>query len=272
MRAASENSLKAGLKVLQQVMHQGDIDAMAVAENLYGLSDLARTSNAVRHGLTDPGRTIDDKRQLAHDLLTGGVESQTIDIVQELAAGHWSHPNDIGEAFESLGNEAVFAAAERENKLPEVEAELFAVNSFLGEHRELRIGLSDLGVGSAHDRAHFAARLFGDAINPFTTRLVRRAVRLSVHGRLKSQLRDLTQQAANRRGLLFAKVTSAKPLDARHVERLKGILEKKYGRRITLNMSVDPELIGGVRVRVGDQAINATVKSSLARARRDLER
>lgn len=272
MRAASENSMKAGLKVLLEVMHRDDIDAMEIAENLFGLSDLARKSNSVRHNLTDPGRSAEDKRQLAENLLSGGVEPQTIEVVKALVTGSWSAPQDIGEALEVLGNEAVFSAAERNNKLAEVEKQLFAVNGFLGEHRDLRIGLSDLGVGTAHDRAHFAADLFGDAINVYTKRLVRRAVRLSVHGRLQGRIRNLTVEAAQRQGELFAHVTSAQPLQDQQLQRLKELLEKRYNAAITLNASVDPDLIGGLHVKVDDQAINASIKSNLVQARREIQR
>lgn len=270
MRAASENSFKAGLEVLLNVMRHDDVDAMAIAENLYGFSDVLRRSTHVPNALTDPGRPAEDKRQLAHDLLEGGVEPGTIEVVSELAAGRWSSPDDLEVAVEKLGNEAVFIAAQRENALEQVEAELFAVHNFLADHRELRINLSDLGVGSAHDRAHFAARLFGDSINKFTSRLVRRSVRLSIHGRLLSLLRELTVQAANRRGCMFARVTSAKPMKPEQLERLQKILEDRYKQPIALNARVDPEILGGLQIQVGDDGINATVSSNLAKAKREL--
>ncbi|MDI9587392.1 MAG: F0F1 ATP synthase subunit delta [Gleimia sp.] len=272
MRAASENSFQAGLEVLLQAMRHDDVNAMAVAENLYGFSDVLRDSARLSHALTDPGRSVEDKRQLAHDLLVGGVESQTIDVVQELASGRWSDPHDLDTAVETLGNEAVFIAAEREGKLKQVEEELFAVHNFLAENRDLRVNLSDLGVGSAHDRAHFAARFFGDSISPFTSRLVRRSVRLSIHGRLLSSLRELTHQAATRQGRLFARVTSAKPLTDQQLERLEKILETRYKQPIALNATVDPEILGGLHVQVGNDGINATVSSNLAKAKRELVR
>ncbi|MDO5048779.1 MAG: F0F1 ATP synthase subunit delta [Actinomycetaceae bacterium] len=272
MRAASENSFKAGLEVLLQAMRHDDVNAMAIAENLYGFSDVLRDSARLNHALTDPGRPVEDKRQLAQDLLAGGVEPETIGVVQELAGGRWSTPSDLEQAVENLGNEAVFIAAEREGALEQVEEQLFAVTNFLSENRELRINLSDLGVGSAHDRAHFAARFFGDSLNRFTSRLLRRSVRLSIHGRLLSMLRELTRMAANRRGRLFARVTSAQPMTDQQLERLQRILETRYQKPIALNVVVDPEILGGVHVQVGNDGINATVSSNLAKAKRELVR
>ncbi|EPD30750.1 F0F1 ATP synthase subunit delta [Gleimia europaea] len=271
MRAASENSYQAGLRVLTDAL-RSDADAMAVAENLYGISDLLRESGRVAHALTDPGRTEADKRQLAHDLLANGVEPQTIEIMQTLASNRWSSYRDLEVAAEQLGNEAVFSAAEDAGQLKQVEEELFAVHNFLADNREFRINLSDLGVGSAHDRAHFAARFFGDALTPYSSRLLRRQVRLSIHGRLLSLIREITHQAASRRGCLFATVTSASPLSQIQIERLQKILEARYQSAVAVNTEVDPSLLGGLHIEVDGDGINATVKSNLAKAKRELVR
>lgn len=269
MRAASENGYQAGLEVLLDAL-RADADAMAVAENLFGVSDVLRESVRLPLSLTDPGRSVDEKRQLVHEFLEGGVQPQTVQVLQALVSHRWSAAEDLAVAIERLGNEAVFVAADRDGKLKEVEEELFAVHNFLVEQRDLRINLSDLGVGTAHDRAHFAARFFEGAINAYTSRLVRRSVRLSVHGRLLSYIRDLTEQAAKRRGRLFARVATASPLTDAQVERLQTILENKYKKPIALNVVVEPELLGGIHIQVDGDGINATVSANLAKAKREL--
>lgn len=270
MRAASENSLKAASAVLNQLLSDSDVDNMRVAEDLFGLADLTQDSSAVRNGLTDPGRSSEDKATLTRNLLGAHVATQTVPVVETLSAGSWSNPNDLIEALESLGTEAVFLAAEKTNQLAEVESQLFSVNTFLAEQRELRIGLSDLGVGTAHERAHFAARLFGDQLNPYTSRLVRRAVRLSVHGRLLSRLRYLSELASVRRQQVPAVVTVAQPLTEIQRERLISNLEKRVKKQVVLHEVVDASVLGGIHILVGNQAINATVSSNLEQAKRSL--
>ncbi|EEH63861.1 ATP synthase F1, delta subunit [Gleimia coleocanis DSM 15436] len=270
MRAASEKSLKAASAVLNRLLSETDADVMTVAENLFGLSDLSQDNSSVRNALTDPGRSSDDKRTLTRNLLGDNVLPQTVSVVEELASGNWSSPEDLNEAFETLGTEAVFIAAEKAGKLADVEEELFRVNTFLADQRELRIGLSDLGVGSPHDRAHFAARLFGEALNVYTTRLVRRAVRLSVHGRLLSRLRYLSDLASQRRQQVPAVVTVAQPLTEVQRQRLLANLEKRTGKNVILHEVVEPEVLGGFHILVGNQAINATVSSNLEQAKRAL--
>ncbi|MCS4484097.1 F0F1 ATP synthase subunit delta [Gleimia sp. 6138-11-ORH1] len=270
MRAASEKTLKAATAVLNQQMLGTDADMMTVAENLFGLSDLTRDTAAVRNALTDPGRSSADKRNLTRSLLDSKVAAQTLPIVEELASGTWSHPMDLVEALETLGTEAVFTAAEKEAKLAEVEEQLFRVNTFLAEQRDLRIGLSDLGVGGPHERAHFAARFFADHLNQYSSRLVRRAVRLSIHGRLLSRLRHLSEMASQRRNQVPAVVTVAQPLQEQQRQRLVANLEKRLNQKVLLHEVIDPEILGGIHILVGNQAINATVSSNLEQAKRAL--
>ena len=64
--------------------------------------------------------------------------------------------------------------------------------------------------------------------------------------------------------VLHAKITSAQALtDAQRAE-IVSSLERQYGRRIEAEVEVDPELLGGARVQVGDQVIHASVRDALA--------
>lgn len=61
-----------------------------------------------------------------------------------------------------------------------------------------------------------------------------------------------------------ARITSAQPLtDAQRAE-IVGSLERRYGKKVEAELDVDPELLGGARVQVGDQVINASVRDALA--------
>ncbi|GAA5167186.1 F0F1 ATP synthase subunit delta [Viridibacterium curvum] len=65
-------------------------------------------------------------------------------------------------------------------------------------------------------------------------------------------------------GVCDALVTSAFPLDAAAQSRLIGDLEARFGSRLNVSVAIDPELIGGVRIAVGDQVIDASVRGKLA--------
>ena len=84
------------------------------------------------------------------------------------------------------------------------------------------------------------------------------AVMLGMLGRL----------AARRRQLLVALVEVATPMDTPQTERLTALLARAYGRQVHLNVSVNPELVGGVRVQIGADVVDSTVLARLEDARR----
>jgi len=60
-----------------------------------------------------------------------------------------------------------------------------------------------------------------------------------------------------------ARITSAQPLTDQQRSDIVGALEKRYGKKVEAEMDVDPELLGGARVQVGDQVIHASVRDAL---------
>jgi len=64
-------------------------------------------------------------------------------------------------------------------------------------------------------------------------------------------------------GILEAKIASALPVDANQLAELVARLEAKYRRKVSAEVEVDPRLIGGVRIVIGDKVIDATVRGRL---------
>jgi F0F1-type ATP synthase delta subunit len=73
--------------------------------------------------------------------------------------------------------------------------------------------------------------------------------------------------SAERRGRLLAEVTVAEPMTAEQETRLRGVLSRLYRREVEVQVDVDPTVLGGVRVLVGDDIIDGTVTRRLAEAR-----
>ncbi len=65
-------------------------------------------------------------------------------------------------------------------------------------------------------------------------------------------------------GRVRAAVTSAKPLDATAQGEIQRALERRTGKKVIMNTSVDPELIGGVVARVGDLVLDGSLRTRLA--------
>jgi len=80
---------------------------------------------------------------------------------------------------------------------------------------------------------------------------------------LPAMINQFKALAAADRGEVHAEVTSAQPLSKAHQDSLAGALKKKIGKEVTLEQHVDPDLIGGLIVKVGSQMIDSSLKSKL---------
>lgn len=110
--------------------------------------------------------------------------------------------------------------------------------------------------------------LLGGKARPTTERIVTRLVTQPRGRSLEAGLESLSKLAADRRDRVVAVVTSAVPLSDRQKQRLGAALAKIYGRQMHLSLDVDPEVLGGIVVRVGDEVINGTIAERLDEATR----
>lgn len=108
------------------------------------------------------------------------------------------------------------------------------------------------------------ASLVGDAMFAQSQNLVRVLIenrRLSLVPEIRDHFEDLKNE---REGVVEAQITSAFPLEGASLATLVADLEKRFKRRIQPIVTVDPGLIGGVCVQVGDEVIDGSVRGKLA--------
>jgi F-type H+-transporting ATPase subunit delta len=80
----------------------------------------------------------------------------------------------------------------------------------------------------------------------------------------------LAEVAVARRGEVVAHVSAATELSDAQQERLTQVLSRIYGHPVTVQMQIDPELLGGLAISVGDEIIDGTLSSRLAAAQTQL--
>jgi len=85
--------------------------------------------------------------------------------------------------------------------------------------------------------------------------------RLSVLPEIASQFEGLRNEFE---GVVDAQISSAFPLSGAQVDDIVATLRGKYGRQVKATVTIDPELIGGVSIRVGDEVMDASVRGKLA--------
>jgi F-type H+-transporting ATPase subunit delta len=135
--------------------------------------------------------------------------------------------------------------------------------------RGLSAALSD-STADVSRRVTLARDLLEGKARPVTVRLAELAVRGFGGRRFDAALTRLVELAASRRDREVAYVTTAVALTDDEEQRLAARLAELYGRQISLQVQVDPSVIGGVRVQVGSDLYDGTVASRLTQARKAL--
>jgi F-type H+-transporting ATPase subunit delta len=268
MQGASRESLAAARETLGTLIRSGDTDLSALGDGLFQLTALLDREHGLRRALTDPARSGDDRAGLAR-AVGDRAGSAALDVFVWAVRARWSAPRDLADAVELLAVEAQVAAAERAGRLDEVEDELFRISRVVAGSTELRVALADRSA-PIESRAALIEGLLGGRVADETSRLVRQAV-VAPRGRTFDRiLEEYSQVAADRRSRLVATVIATVPLTEEQRSRLGSALARIYGHDVHLNVEIDPDIVGGIRVEIGDEEIDGTVVSRLDDARRRL--
>lgn len=267
MRATSEASLASARERFTPVLDAAGDGAREIGEQIFSVVDALDGSTSLRRALTDPTRSGEAKAQLASTLLGTQVHADVVDLVAGLARARWSSDADLAEALEELGTTAVLVAAESRGELLRVEDDLFRLGRILSNERDLRVALASTDV-SAERRTALADQLLNGQVAPESQVLVRRTVGALRQRSVTTRLAHVAELAAARRKRVVASVLVASPITTAQVERLTATLSRIYSTEVHVNVGVDPSIVGGMRIQVGAEVVDATVLSKLAEARR----
>jgi F-type H+-transporting ATPase subunit delta len=268
MRGASRASLAAARERLASAVGEpGTADGLS--DELFSVVGLLDSQPVLRRALTDTTRRPADRAGLVRALLEGKVSRPALHLAGGLVAARWSVPRDLTDATEELAVLAAAAAADEAGHLDDVEDELFRFSRVVSGSPELRAALTSLQAPASAKRQLLGALLDGK-VTRSSLRLITAAV---VHPRgrnLEVCLADYARLAAEWRDRLIAIVRVAIPLGADERERLAAALSAAFGRGVHLDILIDPGVLGGMSVRIGDEFIDGSVASRLAALRRQL--
>ncbi|MGD0742914.1 MAG: ATP synthase F1 subunit delta [Acidimicrobiales bacterium] len=151
-------------------------------------------------------------------------------------------------------------------QVDEVEDELFAIARLLDANRKLRQTLADANLPLA-GRVAVVDDLLGPVCRPATVRLVRYALRAGRLRDIVGTIDWLVGLAAEERGRRIASVRGAVALRASERRQLAAALSRIVEREVEVRDVVDPAVIGGILVSVGDLVIDGTVRLRVERLR-----
>ena len=244
-------------------------ELLSLADELFAVGRLLDGELTLRRALSDPAGRPEDRAALAQRLFASKLSGTALDVVQTVARLRWSHPIDMADAFAALATEASLDAAAARGELDGVEDELFRFGRIIGGDRELGRILSDRKASAEGKRA-LLDRLLSGRVSPVTEQLLRNVLTGPHAGTAENAVERLSEVASRRRGQSIARVTTAVALTADQEQRLADVLRRIYGRTVGLQITVDPSVLGGLIVQVGDEVIDGSIAHRLEAAERRL--
>jgi F-type H+-transporting ATPase subunit delta len=248
---------------------RADAGFASVPGDLLGVAGVLGQEKSLRQALADAGQPAGARAGIVSSLFADKVSATALAVLTDAVATRWSSDGDLVDAVETLAAQAAFALAEDDGSLDRVEDELFAFSRAVDSSPELQLALTN-PASSSESKAALVRDLVAGSATSTTTELLAHAAAHLRGRRPAAAVEELARLASEQRRQVLAEVRAAVELSADQRTRLAAALSTLQGRQVRLNVIVDPEVVGGIVVRVGDDVIDGSVASRLEQARRAL--
>jgi F-type H+-transporting ATPase subunit delta len=238
-----------------------------LSSELFSVAALLVGELQLRTTLADSGQPSAVREGLVREIFGGRVSDLTVEVLVMVVERRWSTDLDLVLSLELLADQAAFTVAEADGTLDATEEELFRFGRAVDSSPDLQMALTAPSQSAATKAAIVRDLLAGRATSA-TDQILQYAVG-HLHGRrIDAVVDDLCDLAARQRERVVAEVRVAAPLDEDQALRLAHILTRLKGRTVRLNVAVDPSVLGGAHVKIGDEVIDGTIATRLEQARR----
>jgi F-type H+-transporting ATPase subunit delta len=270
LRATSRASLDAVVARFDELTSNVAADGLtAVASDLTSFAKLLRSEAVLAKHFSEPADAGDGKAGLAETLLSGKVSDTALEVVKTAVSQRWSSEADLVFAVRHVARLALLVRAERNNETGEVEDELFRFGRVLDSESQLNLLLSD-HTSPAEGRIGLLDGVLGETANPTTEALLNQTIELLAGERADVAARELAELAVARRGEVVAHVTAAAGFSDGQRTRLTEVLTRIYGHPVSLQLHLDPDVLGGLKIAVGEEVIDGSLSSRLTAAQTQL--
>ncbi len=268
LRAASRDALAAVVSEFDSVAGRlKEPGLTTLADELASVASLLVSQPMLTKHLAHPSDDSSPKVRMVESLLSGKVDDHTLALVRTAVSQRWSDEANLVDAIEHIARLALLKRAEISDEVDEVEEQLFRFGRLLDEQPRLTALLSDYTAPVEGRIALLDKVIDSSNVNGTAAELLRQTVRLLRGERADEAVIDLAELAVARRGEIVAHVQAAAELSDAQRTRLTEVLSRIYGHPVGVQLNVDPELLGGLSIAVGDEVIDGSIASRLAAAK-----
>ena len=246
-------------------------DAWRIGNELFTITKVLDDSIQLERALTDPSRPVADKVAVLKELLGDNAHPMTMEIMTDLVSRRWSRARDIANAVEDFGVDAMMYYADATDATLQVSIELSELHSALLNLPVVRAKLYDYQATSEARVKLFREVFSGKTLNKVTMRLADHATCNLRRRRYLETIQWLINKFSRHMGESMVTVTTATPLKKEQIKRLVEVYSAKVGRQVHINSVVDPTVLGGMRIQVGDEVTDNTVVAQLQNLHRKVQ-
>ena len=246
-------------------------DAWRIGNELFTITKVLDDSIQLERALTDPSRPVADKVAVLKELLGDNAHPMTMEIMTDLVSRRWSRARDIANAVEDFGVDAMMYYADATDATLQVSIELSELHSALLNLPVVRAKLYDYQATSEARVKLFREVSSGKTLNKVTMRLAEHATCNLRRRRYLETIQWLINKFSRHMGESMVTVTTATPLKKEQIKRLVEVYSAKVGRQVHINSVVDPTVLGGMRIQVGDEVTDNTVVAQLQNLHRKVQ-
>lgn len=249
-----------------------DATLTTLADELASVAKLLTHEVVVTRYLVTRAEDSAPRIQLVERLLVDKVGDPALEVLRSAVSERWSEAEDLIVALQHIARQALLVRAERAGQIDEVADQLFWFSRILDEQPHLATLLGDT-TAPVEKRVTLLRNVIGGAskdVNPIAAELLAQTVELLQGGPAEDAMLRLAGVAVARHGAVVAQVSAAAELSESQRSRLTEVLSRVYSNPVTVQMHIDPDLLGGLAISVGDELIDATLASRLAKAQTQL--
>jgi ATP synthase F0 subunit b/ATP synthase F1 delta subunit len=273
MRSASRQGLKSVTDRFDTIAKDLDNQGLEkLSGELVSVAKMLDGEIVVTRYLTLPSEDAAPRVRLLERLVSGKVGDPTLELLRAAVSERWSANADLIDAVEHVSRQALLEVAAREDRVDEVEDQLFRFARILEAQPRLSVLLGEYGA-PAEGRVGLLRNVLKNASgrsNRITNALLAQTIELLRGQSADDAVMFLAEAAVARRNEVVAQVSAAaEPSDAQRT-RVTEVLSRIYGHPVAVQLQIDPGLLGGLLISVGDEVIDGTLASRLTAAEAQL--
>jgi len=166
--------------------------------------------------------------------------------------------------------QALFDTAHRAGVVDQIESDLKAVDQVLRATPRFPRVLRAPTI-SIDQKKTLVQQVFGDRVSPLAARFLSLVVERRREAILSDVSSEFSRLANEQRNILAVQVTAATPLTDQERDALAAALTRRTGKTVTLELNIDPQIMGGLLLRMGDTVIDGSVRNRLNQLRERLQ-